>query len=145
MPPLQLFLYRAPPKPIPTGPAVQVLSRQLATCKAQGVESNQMDCSFEQAVLQLAQLPQLFVEPDGSFVWNGIATEPQTGDIQHWQLDGMLYDVGDRLNRVELRGSCPLKPWQKLCRCFQPDGELIAYLLDHQCFVLVQDLDCLWS
>jgi hypothetical protein len=145
MPPLRLFLYRSPTEPCHPGSTVKVLDCNLPTWQVQGVELNQMDCSFEQAVEQLSQIPRLFIEPDGSFVWTGSLEMDQEPVAAAWQLYGMLYDVRGRLNRVEIQGSCPLDRWQTLCDCLQPDSQLVAYLLEYRCFVMVGDLESLWS
>jgi hypothetical protein len=50
---------------------------------------------------QLASIPRLQLELDGSFVWVG----------DGWQLDGMLYDRDERLQYVDLKGSCPKSIW----------------------------------
>ena len=57
---------------------------------------------FEEALAGLSELPRLFIEPDGSFVWRGTTEEGQA-----WQLDGNLIDRGDVLDYVELKGVCP--------------------------------------
>jgi hypothetical protein len=54
--------------------------------------------TFESAVKRLQQLPRMFVEMDGSFVW--------TSDTRDWQVDGVLYDRNDQLLYVELKGNC---------------------------------------
>ena len=42
----------------------------------------------------------MFLEPDGSFVW-------VVDDLdRQYQLDGSLYDDGERLLHVELKGTC---------------------------------------
>jgi hypothetical protein len=144
MPPLSLFLYRMPTDRLTRASSIQVLGQTVTSWIVENVESNSMDCSFEQAVQKLEGLPRLFVEPDGSFVWTGAADAlSHSGHV--WQLDGMLYDVGGRLNRVELRGSCPLQQWRQLCGCIQSDSQLIAYLLEFRRFVLARDLDALWD
>ena len=56
--------------------------------------------SFEEAVARLRQLPRMFVEPDGSFVW------VPAGSGERYQLDGSLCDNGTRLLHVELKGNC---------------------------------------
>lgn len=58
--------------------------------------------TFESATYRLQRLPRMFLEPDGSFVWTGMAE-----DGQSWQVDGNLIDRGDALDYVELKGSCP--------------------------------------
>ncbi len=46
---------------------------------------------------QLADLPRMFIEPDGSFVWVG------QDEAENWQLDGVIYDRHDRVIHVQ----CP--------------------------------------
>ena len=58
--------------------------------------------SFELAFAEMEQLPRMFIEPDGSFVWRGTSD-----DGQPWQVDGNLIDRGDVLDYVELKGTCP--------------------------------------
>jgi hypothetical protein len=58
--------------------------------------------TFDEAVAGLEQLERMFIEPDGSFVWTGVAA-----DGQAWQVDGNLIDRGDCLAYVELKGRCP--------------------------------------
>jgi hypothetical protein len=79
--------------------------------------------TFEQAVQALAKLPRLDVEPDGFFVVAG-----QHGD-QRWQLDGHLFDFGDRLHRVELRGSCSPDSFEALLTCFGWPSTMLAFEL----------------
>ena len=57
---------------------------------------------FDDALDALARHPRLFIELDGSFVWRGTDDEGTT-----WQVDGSLVDRGDRLDYVEIKGSCP--------------------------------------
>jgi hypothetical protein len=58
--------------------------------------------TFDQASVALEQLERLFIEPDGSFVWTGVAA-----DGERWQVDGNLIDRGDALAYVEIKGRCP--------------------------------------
>lgn len=53
-------------------------------------------------------LTRLQLELDGSFVCGG----------EGWQLDGMMYDIADRLQYVDLKGSCPRTVWSSLVRIF---------------------------
>ena len=46
------------------------------------------------------------LELDGSFVWVGAG----------WQLDGMMYDRGERLLYVDLKGNCPKAAWDRLTK-----------------------------
>lgn len=57
-------------------------------------------------------LDRMFVEPDGSFVW--------TGEIDNvrWQLEGTLYDEGDKMLYAELWGECPPSHFDRLLGAF---------------------------
>lgn len=55
---------------------------------------------FDDALAALEQLPRMFIEPDGSFVWVVEAAG------ERWQLDGLLVDRGPMLECVELLGRC---------------------------------------
>ena len=68
--------------------------------------------TFEQAVAALAALPRMDVEPDGFFVISG------DDEVARWQVDGHLFDYGDRVHRVELRGECPPAMFDDLLHCF---------------------------
>jgi hypothetical protein len=63
-----------------------------------------LDASFEQAEDRLRELPQLYFEPDGSFVWSSPTH----------QIFGMLYDAAGRLQYAELRGHCNLSQWRQV-------------------------------
>lgn len=66
--------------------------------------------SFERLIEQLQILPRMFVELDGSFVWTGTNVE----SCEAWQLDGMIYDDGDRVLYIELKGCCTPVEWRQL-------------------------------
>ena len=78
----------------------------VAGCQVTPLAASQADLvaglpiTFERAAGALAQLPRMFIEPDGSFVW--VSSEGQPA----WQVDGVLYDRGQRLAYAELKGSC---------------------------------------
>lgn len=55
--------------------------------------------SFEEVDQRMQQLPRMFLEPDGAFVW-----VIESGQNRH-QLDGLLVDDGECLLHVELKGS----------------------------------------
>ncbi|HVA47363.1 MAG TPA: hypothetical protein VNH11_13420 [Pirellulales bacterium] len=63
--------------------------------------------TFEQVAQSLADLPRMFVEPDGSFVWVAAAGPA-------WQIDGVLYDGAERLWYMELQGRCPPHEFDRL-------------------------------
>jgi hypothetical protein len=50
---------------------------------------------------------RLQLELDGSFVCVGAG----------WQLDGMMYDIAERLQYVDLKGACPKAFWSALIHC----------------------------
>ena len=80
--------------------------------------------TFEQALEALRRLPRLDAEPDGFFV---IA-----GDHEgfRWQVDGHLFDFGDRLHRIELHGECPAETLDTILGCFGwPDASLVFELV----------------
>jgi hypothetical protein len=68
--------------------------------------------TFEAAILALTKLPRVDAEPDGFFVISGDA------EGARWQIDGHLFDFGDRLHRVELHGECPPRALDEVLRCF---------------------------
>lgn len=155
MPPLRLYLYRMPSVGCQPDQWIVVNDVELLAWNVDRIEQSQFDLSFEQAAEQLAQLPRMFVEPDGSFTWTG-KVFPQVGSVVNsevqnqdcdvpWQLEGMLYDYRGRIGRVELRGQCPADQWLSLMECLQPSGNLIAYLIDAQRFVMASDLLALWK
>jgi hypothetical protein len=87
--------------------AVQGLPQAINGCQIAPLDVSQaelaagLSITFDQAAAALAQLPRMFIEPDGSFVWVAREGEPP------WQVDGVLYDRGQRLAYAELKGSCP--------------------------------------
>jgi hypothetical protein len=78
--------------------------------------------SFETALERLALLPDMFTEPDGSFVWRSHAPE-----ATHWQVDGNLFDRGDTLFYVELKGCCPAAQFQQLLECWSNSGDTFTF------------------
>ena len=80
--------------------------------------------SFEEASAALQQLPRLFLEPDGSWVWVGVKADGST-----WQVDGQLVDRQERLIYVNLRGECPEEQFDQLLQAFGwPTVELLFQL-----------------
>lgn len=63
---------------------------------------------FDEALRRLADLPRLYVEPDGSFVWTSPAAE------RRWQVDGNLFERRGRVLLVDLKGSCPAGEFDRL-------------------------------
>jgi len=139
----------------PAGTALVVWGVSLTTRKVDpNVLSSRFASSFEQAVAELQQLERMYVELDGSFVWRGQwpqhspqhLTEgqpPDTPDTPEppWQLDGMLYDHAGHIQRVELKGDAPLFVWEQLLAVFGwPQQPLLAHLVDHQCWLDINQL-----
>jgi hypothetical protein len=86
--------------------------------------------SFEEAVECLEQLPRMFVEPDGSFVWVG------QRDASTWQLDGCLYDRDQHIIYVDVAGTCPLQQFDQLLSAFGwPDAPLIFQVVQQAVFL----------
>jgi hypothetical protein len=84
---------------------------------ADGAGKKALPVSFDAAYAALAELPRLFIEPDGSFVW---ASPP--GEAS-WQLDGTLVDGGASLYYCELKGSCPPQAMAQVLACLS-DGQV---------------------
>ncbi|WP_428307391.1 hypothetical protein [Lacipirellula sp.] len=80
--------------------------------------------TFEEAYAQLAKLPRIDIEPDGFFVISGDAKG------ERWQLDGHLFDFGDRLHRVEVHGDCPAESLDAILKCIGwPAASLVFELV----------------
>lgn len=85
--------------------------------------TEQLPCTFEAAAASLEQLPLLFFEPDGSFVWGKGAGQ------ERWQVDGLLMDGGERLQFAGLRGKCPKSALDQLLEAIAgPDARLLFQL-----------------
>ena len=74
------------------------------------VPDKRLPQSFECLAEQLANMPGMYFEMDGSFVW----VDQQ--NAQSHQMDGMVYDRADRIEYVEIKGGCSTKQWQTLCQ-----------------------------
>lgn len=82
-----------------------------------------MPVSFEQVADRLQQLPRLFFEPDGSFVWVGSDCDDR------WQVDGQVTDRNGRVIYVELHGTCPVDAFDRLLSAFDwPANRLVFQL-----------------
>jgi len=99
-----------------------------------------MAITFELLAERLQRFERLHFEMDGSFVWTGSTPLP-------WQLDGMVYDRGQQVQRIELKGQCPKVEWNMLLRAIRhPEQSLIIYDLQATHFTTIQQLEsCLWS
>jgi hypothetical protein len=65
--------------------------------------------SFESFIEAIGQWDGLYAEPDGSFVWVWHEND------QRYQLDGMVYDRGEFIEYIELKGTCSETAWLQLC------------------------------
>lgn len=79
----------------------------LYAAAAESTELQAFSVDFEPLVCVLEVQPRIHAEMDGSFVWTGEEGGP-------WQLDGMLYDQGGKLQRLELKGRIPRSNWRWL-------------------------------
>jgi hypothetical protein len=80
--------------------------------------------SFDAAIADLAALPRMFIEPDGSFVWRGTTLAGEA-----WQVDGNLIDRGDVLAYVELKGRCPVERLDDVLRALGWPESPLAFQL----------------
>jgi hypothetical protein len=79
--------------------------------------------SFDQALAALGRLPRLDAEPDGYFLFSGGRS------AELWHVNGHLFDDGDALHRVELRGDCPAEAFDALLGCFGWPQATLAFEL----------------
>jgi hypothetical protein len=108
------------------------------------VERFTMDVTFEQVESSLSQLPRMFFEMDGSFVWCGEHSAASDSLRDRWQIDGMVYDVGGRVCRVELKGQCSADSFAQIVAALQPADRLLAFCINQSCFVRVDELLQVW-
>jgi len=87
---------------------------------ADGAGKKALRVTFDSAYSALEELPNLFIEPDGSFVWRG--AEP----LSAWQVDGNLVDGGQSLYYCELKGTCPAERLAQLLHCLSA-GQPLAF------------------
>ena len=86
------------PAELPQSESVDVDGMTVESLKSVDLSST-FECSFEEVAEAFANLPRMFFEPDGSFVW---VVERE----QRFQLDGSLVDNGSKMLNVELKGTC---------------------------------------
>ncbi len=95
--PLHVTLHAHPGRSFPSQEMMlQGGPRQVLVIPA-GELSRPLPVRFDDVLTQLEQLPRLFIEPDGSFIWIG----PR--GPQQWKLDGQLHDSASGLMTVELK------------------------------------------
>lgn len=92
------------------------------------------ECSFEQLTESFEQLPRMFLEPDGSFVWvieNGGS---------RFQLDGLLTDDGAHLLTCELKGTCNANVWEQFLKTLAwPSQTVVVQLVEAGTFLSEPD------
>jgi hypothetical protein len=96
--------------------------------------SRPLSVTFDQALSVLEQLDRMFIEPDGSFVWMGGAS-----DSDRWQVDGNLIDRGDCLAYVELKGSCPELQLNQILSALGWPNEPLAFELTRRGVVIDEE------
>ncbi|HEY1603920.1 MAG TPA: hypothetical protein VGG64_30245 [Pirellulales bacterium] len=97
----QITLHARPAEALPGG-SIEINGQRYSTLDVPAqVQGTGFSVSFEETSVALAQLPRMFIEPDGSFVWVSPAGE------RAWQVDGVLYDRDERLQFIDLKGTCP--------------------------------------
>lgn len=106
LPPMHISIHPCPANATP-GPSALIDGRQLLTCLVPADwAAATLPRTFDEAIALLSELPRMFVEPDGSFVWVG-GDGSALPEIDAWQIDGLLYDQGPRLSHAEIKGICP--------------------------------------
>lgn len=105
--------------------------RVRALCVPPPALAEPLGVTFEAAAAQLALLPRMYVEPDGSFVWVSSSREKAA-----WQVEGNLYDRAGSLMFVDLGGACPSASFDQLLRCCGwPDTPLMFQLTRQALFL----------
>ena len=107
------------------GPPIEIGNRHLATLAATAEELyTPYPITFETAAENLGRLAGLYCEPDGSLVWRSRPGVPGG------QIDGHLYDRQGRLLYVELKGTCPVGPFDELLGALTwPETGLVFQLI----------------
>lgn len=82
--------------------------------------------SFDTVLERLEQLPRLYIEPDGSFIWIG----PQGPD--QWKFDGQLHDSTGGLMTMELKVSGTAPDLDALLGCLEWPERSYVFQLVHE-------------
>lgn len=135
---LRLHIYGLERAVTPEG-CVQVEGIELQTLPIENPSQAGLMMSFEALQRKLDDHPKIYFEPDGSLIWTGNV------EGQVWQLDGMIYDFANQIQRIEFRGQCPIEIWREWLRLLDwPKQSLVLHLLRPQCFVLPEEIEKLW-
>lgn len=108
-----LAILRAKPEATSIGNAWQTTNGKLPTLSVDSLETP-FPTTFEAAAERMQQLPRMFFELDGSFLFTGWQDET------FWRLEGNLYDRRDALLYVELRIDSPRAPFEQLVEVIAP-------------------------
>jgi hypothetical protein len=114
------------------GPTIELAGRRVQTLAVSPdeVAATPMSVTFEQVRARLDALERLYSEPDGSFVWVSAQGEPA------WQVDGNLFDRSERLQFVDLKGTCPVEQFDRLLAALGwPDTPLLFQLTREAVFL----------
>jgi hypothetical protein len=133
----------ARPDGIMPGPEVALRDQYMKTLRGADcgppLFKTLLPVTFEAAQEQLLTIPRMDVEPDGYFL---VASE-EGG--QRWQIDGQLHELGDRLQRVEMHGTCPENVLDLLLSAFGwPRVELVFELVQEGVTISEKDFR-IWS
>lgn len=82
--------------------------------------------AWETAFDNLSQLPRMFAEPDGSFLWTGNDAPFGDAPFGQWQLEGTLFDDGQVVRRIELVGNCDRGRWVQFLTALNCDSETVS-------------------
>lgn len=126
----QITLHARPAEARSDG-TLEIAGRTITTLDVpQAALANCFRVSFEETAAALAQLPRMFIEPDGSFVWVS-----SSADVP-WQVDGMLYDRDERLLFIDVKGTCPARAFDQLLAAVGwPDTEVMMQLTREAVFL----------
>lgn len=87
------------------GESVSWQDNMLPTIQAEA-DKKQFDgnfaVTFDEFITAAENIPNFFVELDGSFVWRSL--EPP------WQIDGVVFDRDEYVSQIELKGNSPREP-----------------------------------
>lgn len=128
----------------PSGPLWQQFGLSCPTLTQ--VVPTPFPVSFETLAESIRDRPGLYWEMDGSFVWTG--SDPALPSPSRWQLDGMVYDAGQHVQYLELRGMCPISEWHQLLQACQlrPPTNLFPVIqwIEQGVWIDIESLEHLW-
>ena len=78
-----------------------------------------LDATWEACLEKLAELPAMFCEPDGSFLW-------VTCDHPRRQVEGVVYDAAGQVQYVECWGECDASQWRQLVSAVSGSSTVVS-------------------